>query len=105
MAVVDPYSPCPCGSGQKFKWCCQKVEAYAEKAQRLYESGQFEAALAAIDDGLRKVPGNSWLTIRKALYLLLKNRVSEAEPILKAMIASHPEHIGARSMQIGRAHV
>ena len=42
MALVDPYSPCPCGSGQKYKWCCQKVEAYAERAQRLVENGQYE---------------------------------------------------------------
>ncbi len=45
MAVLEPYSPCPCGSGQKFKWCCQKVEAYAERAQKLAVSGQIEAAL------------------------------------------------------------
>lgn len=23
IAKVDPYSPCPCGSGKKFKWCCR----------------------------------------------------------------------------------
>jgi uncharacterized protein YchJ len=22
---VDPYAPCPCGSGKKYKWCCRKV--------------------------------------------------------------------------------
>lgn len=21
---IDPYSPCGCGSGKKFKWCCKK---------------------------------------------------------------------------------
>ena len=68
MAGVDPYSPCPCGSGQKFKWCCHKVEAYAERAQRLFESGQVEAAIEALDEGLRKEPGNAWLLTRKALY-------------------------------------
>ena len=67
MALVDPYSPCPCGSGQKFKWCCQKVEAFAERAERLYEGGQIDAALGTLDEGLRKVPDNPWLLVRKAL--------------------------------------
>jgi uncharacterized protein YchJ len=22
---VDPYAPCPCGSGKKYKWCCRKT--------------------------------------------------------------------------------
>ena len=21
--LLDPYIPCPCGSGKKFKWCCR----------------------------------------------------------------------------------
>ena len=31
MAGVEPYAPCPCGSGQKFKWCCHKVESFADR--------------------------------------------------------------------------
>ena len=46
MALVDPYSPCPCGSDKKFKWCCQKAEPYVERANRLAENGQFDAAVA-----------------------------------------------------------
>ena len=22
---IDPYAPCPCGSGKKYKWCCRKA--------------------------------------------------------------------------------
>src|SRR5208283_6202562 len=61
MAPVDPYSHCPCGSDKKFKWCCQKVEAYAERGHRLEANGQHDAALAAYDEGLAKVPHNPWL--------------------------------------------
>ena len=46
MAAVDPYAPCPCGSGEKFKWCCHKIEAIADRAQRLYDGHQIEAVLA-----------------------------------------------------------
>src|SRR3981081_4017607 len=94
MAGVDPYSPCPCGSGQKFKWCCQKVESYAERAQRLVgngqdvaalkplegggatgprgrvDNGQYESALKPLEEGLAKVPDSPWLLTRKALIHL-----------------------------------
>ena len=59
MALVDPYSPCPCGSGQKYKWCCQKVEAYAERAQRLVENGQYRVGPEAIGRRARQGPGQS----------------------------------------------
>ncbi len=24
--AIDPYAPCPCGSGKKYKWCCRGKE-------------------------------------------------------------------------------
>ena len=74
MAGVEPYSPCPCGSGQKFKWCCHKVESFADKAQRLFDGGQAEAAIKVLDEGLRKEPGNPWLLTRKALIQIRQRR-------------------------------
>ena len=61
MAGVEPYSPCPCGSGQKFKWCCHKVECYTPTRayRRLFEGGQAEAAIKTLDEGLRKEAGKS----------------------------------------------
>jgi uncharacterized protein YchJ len=50
MALVDPYSLCPCGSNKKFKWCCQKVEPHAERAQRLVENNQFDAAISVLTE-------------------------------------------------------
>ena len=58
MALVDPYAPCHCGSGQKYKWCCQRVEAYAERSQRLLDNGQYELAIKPLVEGLAKVPDN-----------------------------------------------
>ena len=28
LRAIDPYAPCPCGSGKKYKWCCR------DKAQK-----------------------------------------------------------------------
>src|SRR5262245_34516514 len=94
MASVDPYSPCPCGSGQKYKWCCQKVETYAERAQRMVDNGQFESALKPLDEGLAKVPDNPWLSTRKALVQLHLKQTSPAKETLRALLKSHPDHLG-----------
>lgn len=95
MAAVDPYSPCPCGSGQKFKWCCHKVEAHADRAQKLFESGQADAAIEALDVGLRKEPGNPWLLSRKALFQIRLGQPEEAKGTLRLVLQKQPKHIGA----------
>jgi tetratricopeptide (TPR) repeat protein len=100
MAAVDPYAPCPCGSGQKFKWCCHKVESYAEKAERLQEKGQFEAANAALDEGLRKAPDNPWLLTRKALIALKQGQPEEAKSLVARVLARQPDHAGALGLQV-----
>lgn len=100
MAVSDPYAPCPCGSGQKLKWCCHKVEPFAEKAHRLYDEGQLEAALSKLDEGLRTSPGNPWLTVRKALYLIVNERASEARPILDELVLKRPQHVNGQLLLI-----
>ena len=63
MALVDPYAPCHCGSGQKYKWCCQSVEAYIERSQRLLDNGQYELAINPLVEGLAKVPDNVSLAV------------------------------------------
>ncbi len=98
MALVDPYSPCPCGSGQKFKWCCHKVEAVAERAQRLFESGQIESAAQTLDEGLRKEPGNAWLLTRKALYLTRSGQPEPAKNAVADVLARNPRHAGAQML-------
>lgn len=100
MAVVDPYAPCPCGSGQKFKWCCQKVEAFAEKAERLQENGQLDAALHTLEEGLRKAPDNPWLLVRKALVLLEREQLAEARQALDRVVAKMPTHAGAQTLLV-----
>ncbi len=95
MAAVDPYSLCPCGSGQKFKWCCHKVEAIADRAHRLFESGQLELALDALAEGLKKEPGNAWLLMRKAIYLLRSGQAEPAKQAVRLVLQKNPKHTGA----------
>ena len=94
MASVDPYSPCPCGSGQKFKWCCHKVESYAECAQRMVENGQYEAAIKPLAEGLAKYPDNPWLLTRKALIEVHLKQFDAAKESLRVLLKKEPGHLG-----------
>ncbi len=94
MAGVEPYSPCPCGSGQKFKWCCHKVETYADKAQRLFDGNQTEAAIKVLDEGLRKEPGNPWLLTRKAIIQIRDQQAEAAKATLRQVLQKNPKHFG-----------
>src|SRR3954468_18937595 len=95
MAAGDPYAPCPCGSGQKYKWCCHKVEAAAERAGRLFENGQIQAAFEAIDAGLKKEPDTPLLLIRKALFLATEEEPELAKEALRRVLQTNPKHAGA----------
>ncbi len=86
MSLVEPYSPCPCGSGEKYKWCCQKVEPFAERAQRLLENGQFESALVPLNEGLAKFPDSPLLLTRKAVTHLHLEQFEEAKGALRSLL-------------------
>ncbi len=100
MAVVEPYAPCPCGSGEKFKWCCHKVEDYAVRAQRLFDNGQIDASLIALDEGLRKNPDNAWLSLRKAIILARRNEFEPAKGLLRRVVQKRPNHVGAQAFLV-----
>jgi tetratricopeptide (TPR) repeat protein len=98
MAAVDPYALCPCGSGQKLKWCCQKIEEYADRARRLFKAGQIAAALEAIEQGLRKDSHNPWLLTLKAVYLIETDQQEAAKAPLRLALEKQPKHITARAL-------
>src|SRR5262245_59459097 len=55
---LEPYSPCSCGSGKKFKWCCQPIYADINHALELDANGQHDAALKAMEQVTQQHPGN-----------------------------------------------
>jgi len=60
---MDSYTRCECGSGEKYKFCCQKAEAYIRKVDRQIESNLAEAAFATVEEGLKKYPDTPSLLI------------------------------------------
>ncbi|WP_205679011.1 SEC-C domain-containing protein [Aquisphaera insulae] len=92
MALVDPYDPCPCGSGKKYKWCCHKAEPYVERSVRLQESGQGESCLGPIEEGLAKLPGNNLLLLNKAVVLMSLERDDEAAAAVDLLLSREPSN-------------
>ena len=64
--AVDPYAPCPCGSGKKLKFCCTDLIGDIEKIHRMIEGDQPRAALQHVEQTLAKHPRRASLLDLKA---------------------------------------
>ncbi len=70
--AVDPYAPCPCGSGKKVKFCCSDLVGDIEKIHRMIEGDQPRAALRHAEQTLAKHPRRaSVLDLKATLELAL----------------------------------
>jgi hypothetical protein len=58
---IDPYSPCPGGTGKKIKFCCSELVGDLEQLDRLTEGQQYAAALAEVDKLTQRHPGRACL--------------------------------------------
>ncbi|MBN9122490.1 MAG: tetratricopeptide repeat protein [Planctomycetes bacterium] len=87
--ALDPYAPCPCGSGKKFKWCCAPYFPTVEKAFEQEEQGQHEAALQTIKGLLTAHASNPsvWLYYAQFLY---KAGAAELETAARNQTAPRP---------------
>jgi len=78
----DPYTPCVCGSGKKFRWCCAPYYADVEKAFEQERQGQHEAALQTIKNLLTAHGTNPsvWFFYAQFLYnAAMAERSGEAQ--------------------------
>ena len=57
----DPYSPCPCGSGKKLKFCCSAIVTDIERIQKLRSSNQPKLALQSLSELRKSHPDNAWI--------------------------------------------
>jgi hypothetical protein len=79
LMPIDSYSPCPCGSGKKLKFCkCVDQPQDLEAVIRLIEGGQALAALDRINQLLAKTPNTAWLLAIKS-ELALSMEVFETQ--------------------------
>ena len=90
--AVDLYSPCPCGSGKKLKWCCHDIYEQLEKIFRMDEDGQHESALKLMDELVAAHPTNPEVWGRKAQLLFLNDKVDAAEEMLTEALRLNPNY-------------
>jgi tetratricopeptide (TPR) repeat protein len=90
--AIDVYAPCPCGSGKKFRWCCQPIHAQINKAFQQDEEGQHETALRLMDELTREHAGNPEAWGRKAQLLFENGRYDDAEKALDKALELNPNY-------------
>jgi tetratricopeptide (TPR) repeat protein len=90
--ALDAYSSCPCGSGKKFKWCCQPIHIAINRAFEQEGNGQHELALRLMDEIIAEHPTNPEAWGRKAQLLYQNQRSEEAESALQKAFDLNPNY-------------
>jgi tetratricopeptide (TPR) repeat protein len=88
----DPYEPCSCGSGKKFKWCCQPIFVGINRAWEQEAAGQHEAALRLMDQVVQEHGGNPEAWGQKARLLYAHGKLEEAEAALQKAFEINPNY-------------
>lgn len=90
--MTDLYGMCPCGSGKKFKWCCQAISASIDKVFALEEAGQHDSALQAMEQLVQANANNPEVWGQKAKLLYLQGKAEEADETLEKAFALNPQY-------------
>ncbi|MFN4261846.1 MAG: tetratricopeptide repeat protein [Gemmataceae bacterium] len=88
----DLYDFCPCGSGKKFKWCCQPIHVDIDKAFQQDANGQHEAALITMKNVVAANADNAEAWGRYAQLLFINDKAEEAEATLQKALEIHPQY-------------
>lgn len=90
--TLDPYASCPCGSGKKFKWCCQPIYPGIQQAWEQENNGQHENALRLIDKVTNEHGGNPEAWGQKAYLLAVNGKTEEADAALEQAFSINPNY-------------
>jgi Tfp pilus assembly protein PilF len=89
---IDQYAFCPCGSGKKFKWCCQNIYRDIEHAYEQLEQGQVEVALRIMSEATKKNPQNPEVWGQQAQVFLYAGQKEQAEQSLQHALDLNPTY-------------
>src|SRR5689334_13035866 len=87
---LDPYSPCPCGTGKKIKFCCPDLIHELEQIQSMLEGGQRQACLDYIENLEKKHPNKACLITTRALLESALGNDAKAAATLEGFLAKSP---------------
>jgi tetratricopeptide (TPR) repeat protein len=90
--ALDAYSACPCGSGKKFKWCCQPIHVHIAEAFEQEVQGQHDSALRIMDLLVKDHADNPETWGRRAQLLYQHGRDAEAEESLQKALEINPDY-------------
>jgi hypothetical protein len=94
---MDPYAPCPCGSGKKLKFCCSDLIGDIERIHRMIEGEQPRAALRHVEQSLAKHPGRASLLDLKATLELALGELENAQATVEQFVSAHPDNATAHA--------
>src|SRR5437868_3561501 len=89
---LESYAPCPCGSGKKFKWCCEPIYRDIDRAFAQEAEGQHDTAARLMAEVVAKHPTNPEAWGRQAQLLLAHEKTNEAEQALEKAFAINPNY-------------
>jgi len=89
---IDPYSPCPGGTGKKIKFCCSDLVSELEKIQRMLEGDQRAACLEHIESIESKYPDRACLLSIKSMLQAQLGQEEKAEATLGRFSEKYPDN-------------
>ncbi len=89
---IDPYAPCPGGTGKKIKFCCGDMVSELDKLQRMLEGEQRAACLEHIESIEGKYPERACLLSIKAMLQAQLGEEDKAQQTLASFVAKYPEN-------------
>ena len=93
---IEPYDICPCGSGDKIKFCCGvDVIPELESISRSMEGGQFAAAQQQLDKLLESKGNLACLLAMKGITLLATSQLDAARKNAQLFCETCPENMSA----------
>jgi len=103
---LDPYSPCPGGTGKKIKFCCSELLGDLEQVDQLTSGEQYAAALAEVERLLQRTPGRACLLAQRTRLRLATRKFAEAAAGSAEFLAAFPDNpvaLGQAAMTEGLA--
>ena len=82
---IDPYAPCPGGTGKKVKFCCADLVTELDKVQRMLEGDQRAACLDHIESIEGKYPERACLMSIKAMLQAQLGQEQKADETLGSL--------------------
>jgi tetratricopeptide (TPR) repeat protein len=91
QSIPDAYSPCPCASGKKYKYCCKPIFREIMGAMAEAENGRKHEALKYIQEAKKRVGETAEVLCREAIVYSFFDK-AEFDRLLNRCLEQFPNH-------------